>query len=60
MCLCVADTACFQAYAAEAGPEAAQQPIEEAGMSEEVIQKVSWSQCVEWACWAGRWIFAVI
>jgi hypothetical protein len=31
----------FQAYAAEAGPEAAQQPIEEAGMSEEVIQKVS-------------------
>jgi hypothetical protein len=30
-----------QAYAAEAGPEAAQQPIEEAGMSEEVIQKVS-------------------
>ena len=31
---------CVQVYAAEAGPEAAQQPIEEAGMSEEVIQKV--------------------
>ncbi|XP_070205537.1 pre-mRNA-processing factor 19-like isoform X2 [Littorina saxatilis] len=28
------------AYAAEAGPESAQQPIEEAGMSEEVIQKL--------------------
>ncbi|XP_041349094.1 pre-mRNA-processing factor 19-like [Gigantopelta aegis] len=28
------------AYAAEAGPEAAQQPLEEAGMTDEVIQKL--------------------
>jgi pre-mRNA-processing factor 19 len=29
-----------QSYAAEAGPEAAEQPMEEAGMSDEVLQKL--------------------
>ena len=32
---------CIQAYAAEAGTEVAEEPMEEAGMSEEVLQKVN-------------------
>ena len=33
---------CFplQAYGAEAGPETAEQPVEEAGMTDEILQKV--------------------
>ena len=31
----------FQAYAAEAGPQNAEEPMEEAGMSDEIIQKVN-------------------
>lgn len=30
----------LQSYAAEAGPESAEQPMEEAGMSDEVLQKL--------------------
>jgi len=31
----------LQAYAAEAGAERAEEPMEEAGMSDEIIQKAS-------------------
>jgi hypothetical protein len=36
----------FKVYAAEAGSEQAEEPMEEAGMSEDVIQKVTaWTTC---------------
>lgn len=39
----------MQTYGAEAGPESAIQPMEETGMSEEVLQKVRfWNRSVQW------------
>jgi len=35
----------LQAYAAEAGAERAEEPMEEAGMSDEIIQKASIVHC---------------
>jgi len=37
-------TVVLQAYAAEAGAERAEEPMEEAGMSEEIIQKARLNQ----------------
>ncbi len=43
----------FQSYAAEAGPERAEQPIETAGMSDEILQKVRTARNGRFA---SRWV----
>jgi len=50
----------WQAYAAEAGTERAEEPMEEAGMSDEIIQKAGIVYCRDSLSWIFHFTFCFL